>query len=229
MPTRIGNIAPQSFNEVYGQIIGLYDDPTNDAAGTLYTEIITNGIVTINAIQADQEILWSRLLLCEIFTPYDNEILYSNLALVLRPRALWLFKTSDSIADYMGNHVDSISGIATGTITPPTPTYSFGDIIRIGTLPGLMTIAPLTGNWIERFYPRMNEEFASYGHTPIPIKTPDGLTINSITIWGSEYDIMYPDVINATDVIYYDKNVDGRTRFGGSGGASAAISPCPLA
>ena len=121
MPPRIGTISPQALNEVYGQIVGLYDDPTNDPSGVIYSGVFVNSSALVSLPKAnieDKKIFWSRFLVCEILTPYNNES-YTNLALVLRPQATWLYKMPDSppgrISDYMGSFISNIASIASGS------------------------------------------------------------------------------------------------------------------
>ena len=227
MATRKGHLAPQRFNEAYARVIGIYSDPTDSSE--LIRPLLFNGggsfITYSSNVSLALNIMWSRLLLCEIILPSDSTCSYSKLALVLRPQAMWLFDTGRMVSDFIGNCVDfglSNSAICAedSPISPVNPAYRYGDVIRIATLPHPLTLS----TWDDGFTSSSCDPISA-GYPYFPSGSCAGATrnpkssayINGLFIKGSRYRSIYPDGDAETEVVFYDKNVDGRTRFGGEG------------
>jgi hypothetical protein len=247
MPTRRGYLAPHKFSEIYGRVIGLYSDPT-DAVIQRFTYIFNgaNALISYgtNASLA-QNLVWSRLLLCEIILPNDTTCAYSKLALVLKPQAMWLFDAttppnSTIVSDYMGNCVDfgednSAICNSESPISPVNPPYGYGDVIRIATLPYPLTLATWSDGFsvsdsncdpLSASYPKFA---ASVGDGDCKYHIRNAQTsclINGLYILGAKYRPgFYTNGPAETKVVYYDRNVDARTRFGGTGGGADSLCP----
>lgn len=216
-------INDQHFNEIYGQVIGLHGDPTNQNSS------ITGGVtlaqayndITWSDSDTNKSLFWSRVLLCAILNPNDSNNIRAKIALVLKPRSLWLFKKGVKITDYVDNEVPEAQiGTANtdGLITSINPTYNFGDIIRIGTLPYALSVS----NWSDGF----TKLYSEYYDTQVSSIRDASLVVSSMTIKAKDF---IPTLSNftASKIVYYDKNVDARTRIvGGSSGATVTIPLC---
>ena len=197
-------------NELYGVIVGLHGDPADQrSTGAPISEAFDRVSWTDYAPSTQLTILaWSRLLLVEILQPYDTDLTFPKLALVLRPWALWLYANGSNVADYTGNSVSpALIGQGTDYTVPKIyAPYQRGDVIRIGTLPAPVSLANWTSNGFTRNSALLNETFTHAGsvraHT---------LAINDFNILGGAYSSKY-STFQASEVLYYDKNVDARAR-----------------
>jgi hypothetical protein len=218
--TRAGE---QHFNELYGQVIGLYGDPTNqDSTANGLTRAAAFLNITWSASDLDKDLFWSRVVVCLILNPFDTSYHRAKIALVLRPRTLWLYNKSGQISDFVGNAVNAGNigtANADGAITSVNPPYNIGDMIRIGTLPSAVNFT----NWGDDFT-KIYSEF--YDSQAASTRNP-ALTVSNITINASGW-VPFISDFTASKIIFYDKNVDARTRIvgGGGGGASVTIPVC---
>jgi hypothetical protein len=220
MPTvQKTNVGPHHLNELVGQVIGLYGDPTNQdvlAGGVTLSQTFTN--ITYGGSDLQKNLFWSRVVLCAIFNPFDSTYKRTRIALVLRPRALWLFQKGGGIADYADNEV-SAAAIGTANadslITSVNPAYNFGDLIRIGTLPSALNAV----TWADD-YTRLYNEYYNAQATTIRDST---LSISGMTINASGF---IPSIANfsVSKIVYYDKNTDARTRIVGGGDTGATVT-----
>ncbi len=220
------NLIPQNFSEVYGQVIGLYGDPTNqdlDADGVLLSEAFEQYITWSGASDLQKYLFWSRVLICAILNPFDTHNRRIKVALVMKPRSLWLFDDGGNLSDYVGNSV-SVANVGTanadGLITSINPRYNYGDYIRIGTLPSALSVS----NWRDDFTAIANEYYDS-ANEEIRISS---LSVSNMTVKASIYGILGVTNFSVSKIVYYDKNVDARTRIvgGGDSGGSFTLPLC---
>ena len=213
MPTRQGTFAPQAFQEMYGEVVGLYGDPANQVPanqGVSIGEAFTYIGGGLEASTLKGNLFWSRTLLVELLVPNDTAHFQAGLVLVARPRTLWLFeKDSNTIADFVGNTVnkDYLGQSGHTEIVEVTPPYRKGDIIRIGTLPAPITISDFSDGFTRR-------NLETYDGTTGRYTTVDGAFTN-VSIAGATYNSALYSNFATTKIIYYDKNVDGRSRIVG--------------
>jgi len=229
MPIK-GQFSTQQFNELYGQIISLPGDPSNqdETSNTGYTLTDAFRYFDLTTMTNDlkaRTIFWSRFLLCEILQPYDSNLSYSTLALVLRPRALWLFDDGGSnVRDFLGNVADvaTLQTAGNGLLTEVAPMYNVGDFIRIGTLP-----APITINgWTDNFYKRAHDTYPDLLDRDTSLVLA-GIVVNGDTYLNDKGARSRYGNINFTEVVYYDKNVDARERFtSSSDGSTVDVNVC---
>lgn len=218
MPTRKGVIAQQTYSELYGMIVGLYGDPaeivaspdaTMDATFSLISSDMQNDIDIFRVVG---RLFWSRVLLVELLTPFDAANNLSNLVLVARPRSLWLYhKTNNNVADFVGNTMDATKMGKEGeeiNIVQTNPPYRYGDVIRIAALPAPIDLSYPT-SFSDNYY-RFSETFD--GTTPRNpfLPTPGG---NGLQILGATYNPSKYENFTVSEILYYDKNVDARTRI----------------
>jgi len=221
MATKRAFLAPQAFSELYGIVIGLDGDPANQVVGS-------GGISRDVAFQfigwnypfdwLRNVLFWSRVLLVEILTPRDSTYSASRLALVLKPRTQWLYyKDGTYCMDFEGNESEygnvGQAGF-TDQIAKVNPAYRYGDVIRIGPLPSPVAISTFDDSILRTR--TLNE---TYGGGIRNYLIPGGSPIENVQILGSTYNAAYPDFVTE-EVLFYDKNVDARTRFGGRGGTT---------
>ncbi len=218
------HLAPQQYGELFGQVIGLYGDPTNqdtDSGGvtmaSLYQYVNWTGASDLQKI-----LFWSRVLICVIFNPYDSGLVRARIALVLKPRSLWLYSKSGKVADFVGNEAE-INSIGTADadnlITSVNPPYNFGDLIRISVLPSSLNAS----NWSDS-YTRLYSEYYDAQATLI---RDTSLAVSNMTIKASLFIPAISD-FSVSKIVYYDKNVDARTRIvgGGTSGPDVTIPIC---
>lgn len=217
------NLGQHNYNELYGQVIGLFGDPTNqDIAADGTTQATTYANISWSASDLQKALFWSRVLLCLIFNPFDSHYKRGKIALVLKPRSLWLFQKSGQIADFAGN-VAPVNSIGTadadGLITSVNPPYVFGDYIRIGTLGTSLDIASWSDGFTGLYHEYYDQQTTQQKDLTLAVS---GMTINASTF--------VPTIPNfaASKIVYYDKNVDARTRIvgGDSGGADIIVPLC---
>lgn len=217
------NMGPQHFNELVGQVIGLYGDPTNqDVLAGGVTQIQTYTNITYGGSTLQKNLFWSRAVLCVILNPFDSSYRRARIALVLRPRSLWLYQKGSNIADYAGNEVGAASvgtANADGVITSVNPAYNFGDLIRIGTLPSALDVS----NWSDSFTKLYSEYYDAQATTTRNLT----LAVSGMSIQANGFIPNIPS-FSVSKIAYYDKNTDARTRIvgGTSDGASVQIPVC---
>ncbi len=231
------NLSQQQFTEIYGQIIGLYGDPTNQNTTTDGIDMSTvfNNITWTAATNNQKVLFWSRALICAIMTPFDGEYKKVKVALVLRPRAVWLYGDLDGITvrDYAGNGC-LLTNIGTadadGKISNISPTYHYGDIIRISTLPVALSVS----DWVDdgaTAFSSISSEYYDAASTNIR-QTQLDWTTSTMNIAATKLlnkplvDSSHITDFNVSKIVYYDKNVDARTRFGGSSSGNVTVSVC---
>lgn len=235
MPTKRAFISPQGYTELYGIVIGLDGDPANQVPANKGTDKATAFSLIQWAGSTDpvlSTLIWSRLLLVEILTPYDNYVA-SRLALVVRPRSLWLYEKDNSTycADFVGNtskYTDVGTAGHTTEIVQVNPPYRYGDVIRIGVLPAPIILhdsnntaaCGATGhpNWCDNFIRSRTPNETYNGSTPRTYGITSDIT--NFTIKGASVNAQYSNFA-VNEVLYYDKNVDARTRIVGGSAAPA--------
>jgi len=248
MATFKGKIAPQTQTELYGRVVGLDGDPaeiTSDQA-TRMAEAFAMMTWTIGADSTKTSklfgaLLWSRLLLVDVLMPYDTHT-SSHLALVLKPRSLWLYyKTSSIITDFIGNQVDPevIGTEGHAEIVTVNPPYRIGDMIRLAVLPMPLYVKYFADGYTRTYDAGMSLETYN-GNMVTGIRNwllPEpGLT--AVGILGSVYNTVFGDSIYSDfylpsdsigqQVVYYDKNVDARTRIVGTGSDDTGTIDVPI-
>lgn len=227
MPTKRAAFAQQTVNEIYGVVVGLYGDPANQKTdgtntGTDRDETFTY-VDWFHKADSASAILpmlfWSRLLIVELLVPFGTSNA-SRLAFVARPRSLWLYYQGDTvISDFVGHTADpDLLGKTgdTGKIVEINPPYRFGDVIRIGTLPAPITLSSFADNF-------QRDHVETYDGTQDRTYTvTEAGGFNSVAILGSQYaPSLYTD-FPVTNILFYDKNVEARTRIVGGGTDSSS-------
>jgi hypothetical protein len=223
MPITRTQTSQIQYHEIFGQVIGLFGDPTNQdtLAGGVLTSTAFNHITWSGATDIQKALFWSRVLLCVLFSPSDPSFLRAKIALVLKPRSLWLFSNAGQVADYIGNSVD-VSALGTadadGLITSVNPPYNFGDFIRIGTLPTSLNVT----NWTNSYTALYSEYYdVSLGTVRDPALAVSGMSIQASAFVPAIADF------SVSKIVYYDKNTDGRTRIvGGASGGDVTVPLC---
>ena len=220
MSTNRESFANQSFNNLFGVVIGLYGDPANqDITNKGYLISDPNGpfwCIGGNALSDVAKVcFWSRVLVVEILVPNDQNFYGSRLALVSKPRSMWLYDRGDgTVSDFMGNTTSAatIGSSTDTTIHEPKPPYQYGDVIRLETLPNPISLA----GWGDGYYRNADSNVETFDGV---ITRSSTLSANGITITGySSYLDLTPD-----SIVYCDKNVDARSRFGGSPDNSGTV------
>lgn len=192
--------------EIFGQILGCHGDPvnqdTNDGGIAITTALDALNITSIDT--QNQILLWSRILVCELLLPKDVSWYKSNIAIVLRPRNLWLFKSGANYKDFYDNTA-SQANLKTSMIEI-APKYRIGDVIRIGALPYHITI----NGW--------NDGFSTYAAQSLD----NTLVCGNIALDNTATNITGRFAsVNLNKILFYDKNVDARGRFEGGGGVAS--------
>lgn len=184
--------------EILGQIVGIYGDPVNqntDKEGiALATAFERFSIEAGLEPEFQKELLWSRILLCKILTK-DNTAGIPKLALVLRPRSLWLFDNgSTQYKDFEKNICDTRENLPK-KISQIYPKYKNGDIIEIGILPRYVSIF----EWDDGF------DYSS-------VDFNSQITCQDILFDGGGglgFQSGYMNIVSL-----YDKNIQARSRLG---------------
>lgn len=220
MATNYGSFSPQSFNEIYGVVVGLFGDPANQVTASGGTDMG----VAYALIGWDNKndnflgtLFWSRVLLVEIFHPYDN-YKFSRLVFVMKPRSLWLYdKGTPNVADFVGNTVSAnfVGQVDHNEIVEISPPYRVGDVIQIGSLPAPIEIIDFSDNFTRTMSPHETYDGSTTRTSTISQE------ITGITILGSLYNSSLYDDYATDQILYYDKNVDARSRIVGGSGSTA--------
>ena len=226
MPTaKTNKVSRQNTDDVIAQVVGLFGDPANQD-GTGHTVKLSPGrvgtgafdLISWNGITEDLRsvLFWSRLLLCEIYVPYDPNGNFTRLALVARPRAMWLYEyAGGKVADFIGTTDDpALMGFTTHHIIPDVkPAYRRGDTIRVGMLSAPIRLKDFADKTIGGTDIYVKEFGETFDGTATRTATLSGSAdFQNVTILGGDF-----GKITQTEILYYDKNVDARTRYGGSG------------
>lgn len=227
MATKQGQFTPQAFSELYGVVVGLYGDPANQvtaSSGTLMSDAYSLIGWSDKAESLRGVLVWSRLLLVELLVPNDTNYLASNLVLVARPRSLWLYYKDDlTIADFVGNIAlaADVGQVGHEEIAEVTPAYRRGDVIRVGFLP-----APIDLEYFTDGYTRTSSPFG----TDAGKETYNGdftdaanvrtytipSSISAFSVLGASYNSNLYVNSAVSQILYYDKNVDARSRIVGT-------------
>lgn len=218
MPTKTSKVSRQGTDDVLAQVVGLFGDPANQEVslgGTLpavaYADISWGG----NFGYTDpyrRVILWSRVLLVDLLSPYDVSSQHKRRALILKPRAMWLFEyagVGNNVADFIGtSDMANLMGNSTNHHLIPAvkAPYRKGDFITLGMLPAPVLLEDFSGYYTASF----GETFD--GTLARPSVLSDDAAIAGLTVLGGA-----SGNVTQTEILYYDKNVDARTRYGGSG------------